>query len=360
MIIALDATPLIGARTGIGRYVAELVSALSLIEDLHPVLVPFTMRGRAEVPPLASATVRSRPVPARVLRRCWLRSSFPPVELLAGACDVFHGTNFVLPPRRRVGGVVTVHDLTYLRFPQAVTSDVRQFVHLVPKALREGAVVVSPTRAVAEELIDEYGLPAERVLVTHLGVSPDWFQTTPMPPALRNELRLPTEYILFVGTREPRKNLTTLMAAHATARTLDASVPPLVLVGPSGWGPGVEPAPNVRLLPHLPERALRQLVAGASTLAMPSLYEGFGLPVLEALAAGRPVLASDVPALREVAGDQATFVAPTDVEAWADALLNYASISAGDEASRRARAATFTWSGCADATVRAYRLASSA
>jgi glycosyltransferase involved in cell wall biosynthesis len=165
-----------------------------------------------------------------------------------------------------------------------------------------------------------------------------------------------------MGNLEPRKNLGTLVRAHGMAREVDPSVPPLALVGPSGWGDrwqGSPPDPrHVLLIGYLADADLRSAVAGAQAVCMPSHYEGFGLPVLEALAAGRTVLASDIPAHREVAQGHATLLAAQDVDAWAEALCSLGSDDVSSpqrEAERRAHASGFTWRKSAQAHVRAYR-----
>jgi glycosyltransferase involved in cell wall biosynthesis len=374
MRVGLDATPLLGPRTGVGRYVAGLVEALAELPGGEPgeiVLVPFTWRGTAGLPRVAPTAPRlrcgRRRVPARLLQAAWRAMPFPPVEWLAGPVDVFHATNFVAPPARRAATVVTIHDLTYLRHPEMVTTASARYRDLVPRALGRGATVCTPTAAVAAEVADAYRLPPERLVVTPLGVGPAWRKATPPDPAWLAARGLPERYLLFVGNREPRKNLPTLLAAYrellaAGAPAADA-VPPLVLVGPPGWGEALDlaglPAAAVRTPGYLPEEDLARVMAGAAALVYPSWYEGFGLPVLEALACGTPVVASDLPALREVLGDQAELVPPGDTAALADALAKVVEDPGGDPArtDRRARAAAFTWAACAQATLSAYRRA---
>jgi glycosyltransferase involved in cell wall biosynthesis len=389
MKVALDATPLLGPRTGVGRYVAGLAEALAGLAGPEPesvALVPFSWRGTGDLAATAPSGPRirlgRRRVPARLLQAAWGRLPLPPVEWLSGQVDVFHATNFVAPPTRRAATVVTIHDLTYLRFPEMVTDASARYRQLVPRALRRGAVVCSPTAAVATEVAAEYHLPPDRIVVTPLGVDPSWRQATPPTPTWLATHGLPDRYLLFVGNREPRKNLTTLLTAYrhllgstvarvgdgptateGAGATTTPTVPPLVLVGPPGWGETLDtaglPSDAIRTPGYLPQADLVQVVAGATALVVPSWYEGFGLPALEALACGTPVVASDLPALREVLGDQADLVAPGDPAALADALARTLD-DAGDErrrAARRTRAAGFTWENCAQATLSAYRLA---
>jgi glycosyltransferase involved in cell wall biosynthesis len=387
--VGLDATPLLGPRTGVGRYVAGLAEALAGQAGPEPesvALIPFTWRGTADLPSAAPSGPRvrvgRRRAPARLLQAAWGRLPWPPVEWLSGPVDVFHATNFVAPPTRRAATVLTIHDLTYLRHPEMVTDASARYRQLVPRALHRGAVVCTPTAAVATEVADEYGLGPDRLVVTPLGVDPTWRQTTPPDPAWLATHGLPDRYLLFVGSREPRKNLSTLLTAYrallstrlelvdngprateGAGTTIGGGVPPLVLVGPPGWGQTLEtaglPPDAVRTPGYLPEPDLARVVAGAAALVVPSWYEGFGLPALEALACGTPVVASDLPALREVLGDQAELVAPGDPAALADALARVLQDPGGEDAcaARRTRTAGFTWENCAQATLSAYRLA---
>jgi glycosyltransferase involved in cell wall biosynthesis len=364
MRVALDATPLLGQRSGVGNYVRGLVDGLAELDDGPAVLLTlFSVRGAVPGPLPARTRPAPRRAPARLLRRAWSRWAWPPAELLTGRVDVFHGTNFVVPPLARAAGVVTVHDLAYLRYRETVTGDAAQYAELVPAALRRGASVIAVSHAMADELSAEYGLADERITVAHHGVDPSWSQARPPSPGDRARLGLPDEYLLFMGNLEPRKNLGTLVRAHGAARRADSTVPPLVLVGPAGWGDRWQGAPpdarDVVLAGYLSDADLRSAVAGAAAVCMPSHYEGFGLPVLEALAAGRPVLASDIPAHREVARGHAVLVPTADVDAWAGALTDLES-QPSDESGRRKHALGFTWRASATAHVEAFRRAAGA
>jgi glycosyltransferase involved in cell wall biosynthesis len=372
--VGLDATPLLGPRTGVGQYTAGLVRALAAAPDgPELVLVPFTWRGAggltagggagAQVPLGPRVRAGNRRVPARALQAAWARTELPPVEWLAGRVDLFHATNFVAPPARRAAVTVTVHDLTYLRFPELVSAAAARYRDLVPRSVARSAVVCTPTAAVAAEVAETYRLPADRIAVTPLGVDPSWLAASPPDPAWLAARGLPARYLLFVGSLEPRKNLRTLLAAYRELLAADGDAPPLVLAGPPGWGPALDasgiPPGRVVTTGYLDQADLVRVAAGAAAFAFPSIYEGFGLPPLEALACGVPVVAADLPALREVLGGHAAFVDPRAPDALAAALAKALADDGGPDAraARRAHAAGFTWAGCAAATLGAWRRA---
>jgi glycosyltransferase involved in cell wall biosynthesis len=358
--VGIDATPLLGQRTGVGRYVSALLSALvdgPSGQGLDLRATAFTVRGQAELAAALPDGIPAvgRPVPARLLRTSWSHGGPPPVEWLSGTVDVFHATNFVLPPRRRAAGVLTVHDLGFLRVPETLAAANLVYRTLVPRGVREAALTLTPTETVRQEVIAEFALDPGRVVVTPLGVDDAWFA----PPAPTAD---EPPYVLFVGTVEPRKGLPTLL--EALRRCPPGTVPRLVVAGPAGWGAELDTegiGTEVVRTGFLTDERLRGLVAGAAALALPSRYEGFGLPVLEALAAGTPVLASDLPVLREVGGDHARYLPVDDVDAWAAAVdAAVADRAAHDPAPGTAWARRWTWGACAASTAAAYRLAASA
>lgn len=358
----VDGTPLLGQRTGIGRYTAALLdelAGLAVANGLDIGVAAFSLRGwrtlRSRLP--AGVSARGIPVPARALRAAWRRLPVPPIELLVGFADVVHATNFVLPPAIRAAGVVTVHDLAFLDRPAELPPTEHALPALVRDATRRAAVVCTPTTAVARRVVERLGVRDDRIVVTPLGVDPAWFVAAAPSPEIRRRLKLPPAYLLFVGTAQPRKGLDVLLAAHAKA----TDAPPLVLAGAAGWGRQAQAADPHRVVRtgYLPEVDLRRVVAGATALVLPSRDEGFGLPVLEALACGIPVLTSDIPALVEVAGGHAQHVPAGDADALAEALatITDAPRDATTAAARRAHASEFTWRSCAQSTIDAYRLA---
>lgn len=358
MRIGLDATPLLGVRTGVGRYTQHLLQALAAGDD-PLTATAFTLRGAknlgSAVP--SNVDVHNRPMPARLLQQLWASIEFPPVELLCGRVDVFHATNFVLPPLHRAAGVVTVHDLSYLRYPEAVSAASLRYRQLVPRSLHRAAVVCTPSEAVAAEVREEYSPP--EVVVTPLGVDESWFSAAPPDAAWLAAHHLPTDYLVFVGTLEPRKNLATLLAAYARL----TEPPPLVLVGQAGWGPAAElaglPPESVITPGYLDQVTLQRIVAGARALVLPSVYEGFGIPPLEAFACGTPVIASDIPVIREVTGKLARLAPAKDVDAWVETLRRAIATPPDAEfsAALQRHARQWTWQRCAATTRAAYRLA---
>lgn len=360
MRVVVDATPLLGVRTGVGRYTGHLLRELARLDPpLDLAATAFTWRGLdrlgAALPP--GVRVAARRVPARLLQAAWAHGELPPVEWLAGRADVVHGTNFVLPPARHARGVVTVHDLSYLRVPETVTAASARYRELVPRGLRRADAVITPSATVADEVVETYRLDPATVVPTPLGVDPAWLAVSPPAPGWLAARGLPERYLLSVGTLEPRKGVPTLLAAYRRLLSQAPDAPPLVLVGPAGWGPALElaglPPRAVVQVGYLEEAELRPVVAGAAVLCFPSLYEGFGLPPLEALAAGTPVVGTDIPTTREVVGPYARLVPPRDPDALA-AALHKALGADHDPAPGRAHARTFTWRRTAEATRAVY------
>ena len=355
---------------GIGRYVRELVRHLpaAAAADRGEVRwiaasVPRRRLAAAGLDP--AATLRQR-LPGRLATRAWVELRRPrlPARLLAGLC-VVHATSAAVPPTGRLPLVATVHDLAFHHQPETFPASGRRFHERATRIVAaEAALVLVPSAATARDLVDGYGLERGRVRVVPLGAepAPDPLDLAPARELLA-DLGVPGPFLLAVGTVEPRKNLQRLLEAFGAC----ASALPehrLVVAGPAGWGPRLRPtgaAERVAFAPAVSQAQLHGLYRLADGLAYPSLYEGFGLPVLEAMAHGTPVLTSDRSSLPEVAGDAALLVDPLDPDAIAAGLVCLVDDRALRERLADAgprRAARFTWAATAQATWAAYREAS--
>lgn len=363
MLVAYDAAPLLNPRTGVGHYSATLLERmLALDPEVRFRLFAVSMsRERSGIPQNDRVTLAHRRAPARLVVTTWERAGRPAGESLTGSSDVVHGTNFWVPPLRRRNAIVTVHDLTFWIYPELCTPQVQRYRWIVPRVLRRCALVLVPSATVRMQLAAELHFPAERIAVTPEGVRGTFKGAAP-DEGLARRLGIPGGYVLFAGTQEPRKNLDRLLEAFA--RVPEPGLR-LVIAGPPGWGSVDLPAVARRLgidgrvdfCGYLSDRDLGALMAGARAFVFPSIYEGFGLPPLEAMAAGIPVVAARAGALPEVLGDAPFWCEPEDVDSIAAAILRAVS----DELARaaaveagRAQAARYDWDVTARLTLEAY------
>lgn len=364
----MDVLALAGDLTGVGRFCVGLAGALSHRDDLALHGYAVARRARSATADRAATIgvkVSTWEMPTRLANSLWARSPLPPIEWLVGPVDVVHGTNYVVPPTRHAARVVTVHDLTAVRFPELCRPASLSYPRLVKKAAAQGAFVHVPSRFVGDEVVELLGVEAERVRVVPHGVERRASAPSPFASGHSKAPERRAPYVLALGAVEPRKDLPTLVKAFAElARDHDDLE--LVVAGPAGWGESAFSEAvvasglgrRVVRLGYLEEGERRSLLAGATALAYPSLYEGFGFPPLEAMAAGVPVVATAAGAVPEVVGGAAELVAPGDVAALAGALARVID----DDALRvrlvaegLVRAASFTWAACANAMVEVYR-----
>lgn len=364
MRVALDVTPLVGPGTGVATFVRGLAGALGRRGEVELSAYGLTWRGRgalaAAVPP--GLALARRPMPARPLSQAWARAGWPPAEWWTGPVEVVHGTNFVVPATRGAAAVVTVHDLTAVRFPHLCTPASRRYPGLIRAAVGRGAWVHTPSRFVADEVVDLLGVPPERVHAVLSGIDP----AGPAGDAGRGwALAGSTRFVLALGTVEPRKGLVDLVRAFDR---LAAERPELALVvaGPDGWGTDAFTAATalarhggrIRRLGWVDAGARADLLAGATVVAVPSVYEGFGFPALEAMAAGTAVVATAAGSLPEVVGPAGRLVPVGDVDALASALAEVVddpALRAEMGRAGPAHAGRFRWDDCASGILRLYR-----
>jgi glycosyltransferase involved in cell wall biosynthesis len=356
----------------VGVYTRELILRLPVVDpsaryeawylNARRALRPWRW-SRRSLPPVRGLREKWTPFPAQTFERLSLRYELPRLEWFTDF-DVLFAPNFVPPPTRSPRLVLTVHDLAFRKFPETAPLATRRWLRRLDRALRQAAEVVVPSAATREDLIEMYPVDPERVTVIHHGVDRERIQPASEEEVerVRRRFGVKGRYVLFLGGLEPRKNLPRLVRAFARTET-DAS---LVIAGASvSWNPegraeldralaSMDRAHRARIVltGYLGTREKVALMTGAEALAFPTLYEGFGFPLLEAMACGTPILTSNVSSLPEVAGDAALYVDPLNEGAIADGLDRLL----GDAAFRRHliaagthRLEAFSWSASARA-----------
>lgn len=337
-----------------------LVDALARRDDVEVIGVAGRHRHGPPEPFVPSVPVGQLPVPRRVLYETWHALGWPRVETATGPVDVVHGTAVAVPPTRSPL-VMTIHDLAFLAdHTQATRHGNRFFRRGTDLARKRAARVIVPSEATAAECVDA-GFDPAILRVVPWGVTPETVTEADVA-GVRQRHGLDRPYVLFVGTVEPRKNLAAVVAAMAR---LDGRGIDLALVGPDGWNEDLQArlAPlegtsvRVRRLGFVPQADLPSLYAGCTAFCYPSLREGFGLPVLDAMAYGAPVVTSAGTATAEVAGDAGLLVDPTDQVAVGDALVRLVDdpdLAGRLRAAGKERAVGFSWDRTAELTAAVY------
>ncbi len=367
MRVCLDIQPAIAQRAGVGRYVQALAEHLPAFAGHDEVvLFWFDFRRRGRAPVVSGARMRPcRWLPGRAAQQAWKRLGVPPFDWLAGHADLYHFLNFIRPPLRRGRAVVTIHDLSFIRFPEAAEPKNLAYLRArIGETVRRADAILADSETIAAEIVEEFRAPAERVAAVPLGID-EHFAPPPTETlaAARSRFGLDRPYLLMVGTVEPRKNIPFLVEVFERLEEFDGE---LVLVGRPGWRTDAiyariassPRAARIRQITDADDADLPSLYAGASAFVFPSLYEGFGFTPLEAMACGAPVVSSPHGALREVLGEAAEIVEEFDADLWAahvravllDSARRAARIRAG-----RARAARFRWEDTARQTWEVYR-----
>ena len=341
---------------GSGTYIVELAQAL---RARRVPVAGITAHHQGAASPrqvgLPPMPIRSSHLPRTALYESWNRLGLPRAESILPGAQLIHATTWALPPTS-LPLVVTVHDLAFLRSPEHFTARGNAyFSRCLERVITEANAIVVPSQATADDCIAA-GIDAARLYVIPHGV-----RTRAVTDEQIRDFRatrgLTRDYILWTGTREPRKNLPTLLAAYRQMEDADLD---LVLVGPAGWGSDPTDAPlapdRVHVLGRLDDADLACAYAGARVFTFPSLWEGFGLPVLEAMAHGTPVVTSAGTCMEEVTGDAGLLVEPTDADALAAALRTAAGDAHDDLAAAGIeRARRFTWEASAAAHAEVYR-----
>ncbi len=369
MRVLVDYRAALRERSGVGEYTHQLVAALLRRaatsggrSALDLWIFSSSWKDRLRIAPdVAAAHAIDRRVPVSLLNFAWHRLRWPPAELLAGVdFDVTHALHPLIIPSRRAAPVITIHDLNFLKHPERTRAEIRRdYPALVRDHAHRAKRIITISEFTAGDIVSILGVPRGRIVVCY-PAAPAW-------PTL--ETRPKDGYVLFLGTLEPRKNVAGLLDAYEQllgSATLRGDVPPLLLAGKATdaartWLDRIERPPLKGFVRHVgyvdPERR-RDLYAGARLLVQPSFEEGFGMPVLEAMTLGVPVVASNRGALPEVLGDAGLLVDPDrpgDIAAAIERMLADEALVSAGIARGRERARCFSWDRTASLVYDAYQ-----
>ncbi len=378
MKIGIDIQCLSRPLTGVGYYTRGLLEGLSRragAGEITPFY--FNFRGPVELPALVYRKMapRDRRIPGRLLSLGWKRLGFPPVDWLIPGMDVYHFPDFVARPVRRKPVITTVYDLAFKRFPQFIEPKNLKYLEAsLPGSLDRSDRIILISEFTKNELVTLYRVPPNKLAVVEGGVEDAFRRPLSDDKLIRTRYRfhLPEKYLLTVGTWEPRKNLVRLLEAWAGLQSAGKLGDyKLVLAGPKGWLCGeIEQKfrnqagrRRVMDLGYVPRSALPAIYRCASGFVYPSLYEGQGLPPLEAMASGVPVAASRAGSLPEMLGEAALYFDPVDPGRMAEAieaLLTRPDLAAGLAEKGKRQSARFTWERAAELTLEVYRSAAGA
>lgn len=377
MDVIVNATSLLPPVTGIGRYTYNLMSTLQRLADVktHYIYNNVLSENLEYGKSTASSKVLLKklfkslvPQPYRVSQ--WLRQRAFNSAVQRYHPALYHEPNY-LPLDFNGPTVVTVHDLSVIRYPESHPKDrVKQFERLLSGAVHRADAIIVDSDFIRGEVIDYFSVSPDKVFTTLLGVGQEFYPFAPdnIASTLSSHNLGYKSYLLVVGTLEPRKNLPLILEAYKALSPELRELFPLVIAGMRGWNleqfdkelQGMVQSGQVRLLGYVRDSDLPKVYAGAKVFLFPSKYEGFGLPPLEAMASGLPVLASNRASIPEVVGEAGILLDPDDPIEWTNAIN---SLLEDDEQEHRlsnlslARAHTFTWERCAEQTLAAYEYA---
>lgn len=373
MRIVLNATPLLSPLTGIGQYIYQLATQLQMMPELSVDLFYALSWGKE---------IRQAPAETIVRYKSLFKACVPNAYFFSRLIQqrrfnqgvkgdiptVYHEPSF-LPLQFKGPTVITVHDLSWIRYPQTHPKErVRRMNRYFAKGLEQAALIITDSEFVKAEVMEVFGIASERIQAISLGAEALFYPRTitATKSVLSRHQLLHGHYFLSVGTLEPRKNIQATLRAYMQLPKSCRKQCPLVLVGMKGWNTSnldqeIQPliqAGEIRQMGYLPREELAIITAGAKALVYPSLYEGFGLPVLEAMSCAVPVISSNCSSLPEVVGDTGLLVTPSDVDALTNAMQCMVEAQdIRDNLAQQAlqRSQLFSWQQCAAQTVAAYR-----
>ena len=366
MNFGIDIRPSLSRPTGVGAYVQALAQRLpeAAPQDRFYLFSASLSERYPERRWPANVHLVDRKIPVRVLNSAWHRLEWPPLDtLVRAALDLVHSPHPLLLPAKKAKRIVTIHDLFFLKHPDLTRAEVRRdYATLVRDHVKRADGVICPSEHTASEARLLLDVPSAKIAVIPNGVDPE-YKAAAAPEAVEAVLarhRLPRGALLYVGSDEKRKNLVNLAMAYMGMGGRRGRMPPLILVGPGPeWAQGGSTyGSQIFATGYLETREIRLLMAASKALVLPSLEEGFGLPVAEAMAAGLPVVCSRGSALEEVAGDAATLVNPLDTRSIADGIdriLGDEQLASAQRERGLARSRMFDWDIAAQQTLAFYR-----
>jgi glycosyltransferase involved in cell wall biosynthesis len=359
--IGIDYTPAYEQGGGIGRLVRDLAAALARLDTETDYRMFVSGASLEQLPPQLAPNFRWKPtrISPGWFARIWHRARLPlPIEAFIGEVDLFHATDFVLPPTRsKTRTILTVHDLSFVRVPDAASPSLKRYLdEVVPHSVNKAQHIIADSQATKEDLILLYGVKEEKITVLLSGIQSRYAPvlSTPVTLTMRSKYKIGNSpYLFTIGTIQPRKNYSRVIRALKLLRDTGYDLQ-LVIAGGKGWLEDemyktldeTKLHDAVHLIGFAADEDIPALYSGAEAVVFPSLYEGFGFPVLEGMACGTPVITSNVSSLPEVAGDAAIMLDPYDVEAIADAIrrvLEDSELRASMIERGFAQAAKFTW-----------------
>jgi glycosyltransferase involved in cell wall biosynthesis len=361
MRIGIDARLVYYQQAGIGQYILQLVEGLSRLSTPHQLLIfrsrkskPLQLRGRTRQIPLW--TPSHHPYESLALA----------TELAPRRLDLLHSPDFIPPFHGGFKSVITIHDLNFLHYPDFLTPESQRYYGQIDRAVERADHIIADSHATKKDIVDLLKVAPEQITVIHLAANPVYRLITDQQEVRKAVWRygLPTDFVIFVGTLEPRKNVPTLLRALRQLIDQGQDIH-LAIIGRRGWLyeeifntiTELKLANYVHLLENVSNEDLARLYNAARCLALPSYHEGFGLPPLEAMACGTPVVVSDRASLPEVVGDAGLLVDPTSPQELADALarvLTDSELAAQMHRRGLSRAGEFSWARAADQTMAVY------
>lgn len=372
MNIGINCNPVMNKKTGVGNYIHNLLLELVKIDKINNYILFFYSLRHLDSTKSAQYNFKHKKtiglkIPQLFLDFFWDKLKFPPIEFFTGKLDIFHN-NFYSPPMKKVKNIITIYDMSFFAYPEFHTKGTQRFKNKVLKYYNSASKIITISNFSKREILKYIDIPEKKIEVIYPGVDIQNQKLELREDYILKKYSLSKGYILYVGTIEPRKNLEGLIKAYKLLLSDDKykNKYDLVIVGKLGWkyetffktleNSGLQD--KVKLLGYIPDEELPAIYKHASLFVYPSIYEGFGLPVLEAMAYGTPVITSNVSSLPEVAGDAALLINPHNYKEIRDGIADILSteqlksqlIARGKERVKR-----FSWTKTAEKTLEIYK-----